>query len=106
MAIRERFGSWNQAKEAAELETVKSVLDKPPNRRVMRDGYVRFRHNDGESQKRFYEHRLMATLLVDDISELDGKHVHHRQNVPWLNTLDNLQVVSPAEHVAIHAEAD
>lgn len=48
-------------------------------------------------------HRLLATLKVDDLAELDGKHVHHANRIPWDNRLENLEVVSPEEHGKIHA---
>lgn len=47
-------------------------------------------------------HRLLATLKIEELSEMDGKEVHHDSRVPWDNRLDNLEVVSPQEHSEIH----
>jgi hypothetical protein len=48
-------------------------------------------------------HRLLATLQIDELDELEGKHVHHESGVPWDNRLDNLQVMAPQEHREVHA---
>jgi hypothetical protein len=50
-------------------------------------------------------HRLLATLQVDELDELEGKHVHHQSGIPWDNRLENLEVVSPQEHAEIHTHA-
>lgn len=57
----------------------------------------------GVDKKQIHHHRLLSTLLVDDLSELDGKHVHHKDEIPWLNYLDGLEVVTPKEHKQRHA---
>lgn len=58
----------------------------------------------GVTKKQVQHHRLLATLLVDDLSELEGMHVHHKDEIPWLNYLDGLEVVTPKEHKARHVE--
>lgn len=50
-------------------------------------------------------HRLLATLLVDDISELRGMHVHHKTGVEWDNRLSQLKVLDFKNHMAEHREA-
>jgi DNA-binding MurR/RpiR family transcriptional regulator len=47
-------------------------------------------------------HRLLATLKVDELSELDGKHVHHKSGDSRDNRLENLEIVTPAEHIKRH----
>jgi hypothetical protein len=78
----------------------------------------------GERDKA-YHHRLLATLLpdVEDLTDLDGKHVHHKTEiitdhpdnvesemtfhlVDAFNTLDNLEVMDPGEHIRHHLEED
>lgn len=49
-------------------------------------------------------HRLLATLQIDELDELEGKHVHHESEIPWDNRLNNLEVVTPQEHGEIHAD--
>lgn len=49
-------------------------------------------------------HRLIATLQVDKLSELKGKHVHHKDQIPWLNYPAGLEVLTPKEHKQRHVE--
>jgi len=76
------------------------------------DGYPRIASNEGVVVLQ----RLLATLLVDDVSELKGKHIHHKDIPIWqgrqdkvnvgVTYLENLEVLSPAEHNKRHSEND
>lgn len=75
----------------------------------LRYGYERVTSQNYEgselvSSDRVTIHRLLGTLLVDDIGELDGMHIHHKNGIPWDNRLSNLEVVTPSEHRKAHAE--
>lgn len=70
--------------------------------RMDSDGYEQFYCGAGESADTVLVHRLLATLQVDDLDELDGKHVHHESRVPWDNRPENIEVVSPSEHRQRH----
>jgi len=63
-----------------------------------KQGYERWRCRAGGTYDEVLAHRLLATLKVDELSELDGMHVHHESGVPWDNRLENLHVLTPAEH--------
>lgn len=67
------------------------------------NGYERWRCQAGGGYDEVPVHRLLATLKVDELSELDGKHVHHKSGVKWQNTLENIEVLTPAEHNKRHA---
>jgi predicted DNA-binding protein YlxM (UPF0122 family) len=56
----------------------------------------------GEADTHVEMHRLLATLLVDEIDELEGKHVHHKNGIRWDNRLDNLEVMTISEHTKHH----
>jgi hypothetical protein len=67
------------------------------------DGYEQWKCEAGSgSADTVTVHRLLATLQVDSLSELDGKHVHHKNRVGWYNTLTNIEVLTPAEHRERH----
>lgn len=50
-----------------------------------------------------YVHRLLATLLVDDLSEMEGKHVHHKTHRRYDNRLEAIELMDPSEHSRHHA---
>lgn len=99
--LRDKYGSWNGAREAAGLER------NPPNRQPdefpsvyteLPGGYEQL-YCRGDTS---LHHRLLATLLVDNIEELRGKHVHHNNEIPWDNRLGNLTIMTPGEHNKEH----
>lgn len=83
-----------------------------PAREGLKKGYAGFRTdeqgyevwNDAMSggQQTVRVHRLLATLLVDDISELDGMAVHHTTSIPWLNIESCIEVMGHGEHSRLH----
>jgi len=56
---------------------------------------------DGTTKEQVSMHRLLATLLVDELNELDGMHVHHEDSDPWNNQPENLTALTPDEHAEI-----
>lgn len=68
------------------------------------DGYEQWKCEAGTGKADTVTvHRLLATLMVDDLSELDGKEVHHKNGRRRHNTLENIEVVTPTEHSKIHS---
>ncbi|UPV73729.1 HNH endonuclease [Halorussus limi] len=84
--------------------STRSPSDRPANFDTKENGYERWRCQAGETDDYVYVHRLLATLKVDDLSELEGMHVHHKDGHPFDNRPDNIEVVSPAEHRQKHAD--
>jgi hypothetical protein len=71
---------------------------------IQTDGYEQWRCESGAAPADSVTvHRLLATLKVDELSELGGMHVHHESGVPWDNRLENLSVLTPSEHQGRHA---
>lgn len=74
--------------------------------RTTKQGYEQVKNRHEGNEYSIYVHRLLATLLVDDVKELDGMYVHHKKSIPWLNTLDEIEVMTPSEHSKIHLSYD
>lgn len=88
-----------------DIESRKSKRERPPNLYTDKNGHTIIRsHFDGETE-RIMLNRLLATLLVDDLSELDGMDVHHKLDGPGVKPdyVENLKVVTRSEHKLIHA---
>lgn len=68
-----------------------------------RTGYERWFSKNPETGK--YDglsvHRLVAVSEYG-LDAMDGMHVHHRNNIPWDNRPENIQLVTPREHGLIH----
>lgn len=87
------------------IESRPSKRERPPNLFTNKNGHTVIRTwVDGET-KRVMLNQLLATLLVDDLSELEGMDVHHKLDAPGVKPdyLENLEVVSRSEHKLIHA---
>ncbi len=46
-------------------------------------------------------HRLVAVAEYG-LNEIDGKHVHHKNGIPWDNRPGNLEPLTPSEHHRLH----
>lgn len=72
-----------------------------PSMSVDTGGYENFTVSQGGEKSRVDVHRLTA-VVKHGFSALDGKHVHHKNGVPWDNRPGNLEVLTPKEHVEKH----
>lgn len=98
---------WQQMSEEEREEQVAAAHEAARNdyaqfRTTLR-GYEAWRDGVGERAS-VKHHRLLATLLVGDVDDLDGMHVHHKNGLSWDNRLDNLAVVTPEEHLQLHGD--
>lgn len=114
-AEEHKWERMSSEERQAQVKAAHEASRSHPQLDVSVRGYERIRHGrdkDGR-QKEFKHHRLLATLLVDDIRELRRKHVHHELPV-WpdgpdevaqaVNFLDNLEVLGKADHHSRHAD--
>lgn len=63
-------------------------------------GYPMWR--DSRTQWPLSVHRLLAVAEYG-IEEVKGKHVHHKNGIPWDNRPDNIVPLDPEEHHSLHA---
>lgn len=67
------------------------------------EGYERWRAYDTDGvYDSLMVHRLLAALEWG-LDAIRGKHVHHKNGIPWDNRVENLEIVDPGEHQKIHA---
>ncbi|WP_338756519.1 hypothetical protein V9T20_12690 (plasmid) [Halobacterium salinarum] len=108
------FLDWAEDATEAEIrQRTKAAHEKtrqPPRLDVSVRGYERIRHGPHEIK----HHRLLATLLVNDIEDLKKLDVHHEIPV-WpdgrgevaqaVNFLGNLELYQKGEHMRKHVES-
>ena len=52
----------------------------------------------GVSKEQVRMNRLLATLMIDDISKLKSAHIHHINNIQWDDRISNLELLHEDEH--------
>lgn len=62
-------------------------------------GYEEIRH----WSQRVYVHRL-AAIAWFGYDAVDGKHVHHKNNIPWDNREENLETLTASDHRSHHTQ--
>ena len=102
--IIKKFGSWNAAKEKAGLETIEHGQTKSGTLghfQIDYEGYHRFKTQIGESRYTVGIHRLVAVAEFG-LENTAGNVVHHKNNIPWDNRPENLELMGHAEHARYH----
>lgn len=100
--ITYRFDSWQQAKEAAGLDTGAS-RSQVPCYTQNNEGYMFWATTIDGTQLNVFEHRLLAAAKYG-LEAIKGKHVHHKNGHQFHNTLENIEIVSRTEHKARHKQ--
>ena len=67
------------------------------------NGYPAFQEQSFDENSTIKVHRLLAVAEYG-IDEIKDMHVHHRNGVRWDNRPGNIELLSPSEHMQIHAE--
>lgn len=68
---------------------------------TMAGGYEQVRQEYKGERYRAYIHRLLAVCEYG-FDEIDGKHVHHKNHIPWDNRASNIELKNPGEHQTEH----
>jgi transposase len=92
-------------------------IDRRPNyvTRVLRDPGAGFVHADAygyeiirhsvDDQIQYYKHHRLIAMAEHGIEEVKQKHIHHKNNIPWDNRPENLQLVDGnKEHAQYHKD--
>jgi DNA-binding XRE family transcriptional regulator len=60
-------------------------------------------NKEAKKMEHVKHHRLLA-CLSNDLCDVSGKHVHHKNDVKWDNRPANLEIMEPTEHLQRHAQ--
>lgn len=66
-----------------------------------RKGYERWEHEIQDLKLAVRVHRLLA-VAEHGFDEVADKHVHHKNQIPWDNRPDNIEIMEPSEHIRLH----
>jgi hypothetical protein len=69
--------------------------------RVDSGGYATCRHSHDGDRYEIKLHRLLAVSIFG-FECVQNSHVHHKNEIPWLNIPDNIELMSPSEHTRYH----
>lgn len=83
-------------------ERRRGVLQKPAGFRTRADGYERLTSRSSEGRDMVYHHRLLAVLKYG-FDSIQGREVHHRNNIPWDNRFENIELIEKSDHGEMHA---
>jgi transposase len=82
----------------------RAIRKHPTNFTTTRDGYETWRCEVDGVKHPVRVHRLVAVAEYG-LEAVVGKHVHHKNGIPWDNRPENLKCLSPSEHSKLHAQA-
>jgi hypothetical protein len=98
---KDRFGSWNAAKQAAELDICQYGRDLPCHRQN-EEGYMEWTTEDQGTSHKIPVHRLLAVAKYGYEAVVD-MDVHHIDGCKFHNTMANIELLTKAEHAKRHA---
>jgi len=65
-------------------------------------GYERWRHNYKGEYDEIRVHRLLA-ISEFGIENIKNKIIHHKNEIPWDNRIENIELMSQSEHARLHS---
>ena len=86
-----------------EIDRDPPTTERPPCYTSDPEGYKLWRHDDVGGQKWVREHRLLA-VSVFGFEKVREKIVHHKNNCPFDNRPDNIELMTQSEHARLHVE--
>jgi len=69
---------------------------------IEQGGYTSWKHGEGQYMRL---HRLLAVAKYG-FEEVKGMDVHHKNEIPWDNRMDNIELMTRSEHSKHHNRSD
>jgi len=98
-----RYQMEKHSVETRTKQEAKLIAGGAPTLRIGSGGYEHFIVSQNNEKSRVEHHRLLAAAMYG-FDEVEGKHVHHKNGIPWDNRPENLEVLTPSEHLRKHRD--
>jgi hypothetical protein len=84
------------------LEPLRTSTPSAPTMHTTSDGYEYVRDRADGRDDTCYIHRLAFVAEYGFEALPKGYEVHHKLNIPWLNSPENLEAIEPIDHANHH----
>lgn len=78
-----------------------TIQKRPASFGMDHQGYEFWSHKHDNTRYRYRVHRLLA-IAEYGIDAVQDKHVHHKNEIPWDNRPENIELLSPSDHRKRH----
>lgn len=93
-----------ETRSASEAKIIAGRRYHLPTFETYSNGYERCETFYRDERSVVFIHRLLAVAEYG-FEAVKGKHVHHKNGIPWDNRPENIEILTPSEHATHHYEA-
>lgn len=70
------------------------------------DGYEIFSHRPKDGSGGFVKVHRLIMVAEEGFDAVEGMEVHHKNGIRWDNRPENLELLTPSNHISLHRNSD